>query len=251
MPTRDLANKRVQVILGPASMVANLQAPTAAECAALLHASAAIRWNGLDFGMQATDKVDDRSLDDDASAQLRGFTQYGGGVPLFWPKVTDTGSVLRQAYNVLKTQGTDLAWIERIGWGSTSDEVVAGDNVNTYLITTDGFKPDTEGDGGYAYLLTMLAKGIAFPWTIVAGNAPQAVAIAGGATQALAAGAVALRRATYLGNDVTLRGTWRSSDETKVRVEKGIIIGVAAGTANVYCTFPGATESTAIAVTVA
>jgi hypothetical protein len=239
MPTRDLSNKRVQVVVGPANMVADLSAPKESELALMLHGSAAIRWNGLDFGVQASDKVDDRSLDDDASAQLRGFTQYGGGVPVFYPKITDTGSVLRRAYNLFKEQGTPLAWIERVGWKSTQDEIVAGDNVNTYLVTTDGFKPDTEGDGGYAYLLTMLAQGIAYPWTI------------GAATQALAVGAVALRQATYLGNDITLRAAWRSSDETVARVEKGIIVGVKAGTANVYATFPGATESTAIAVTVA
>lgn len=251
MATRDLSNKRIQVLVGPANMVADPSAPTETECTALLHLSAAVRWNGLDFGMQASDKVDDRSLDDDASAQLRGFAQYGGGVPIFFPKITDTGSVLRQGYNLLKQQGTDLVWIERIGWGSTQDEVVAGDNVNSYIITTDGFKPDTEGDGGYAYLLTMLAKGIAFPWTIVAPTAPAKVTIDGAATRNVAVDGASLLRAHYLGNDVTKRATWRTTDGTKVRVEKGILVGEAAGASNVFASFPGALESDPLAVTAA
>ena len=250
MPTRDLSNKRITIGVGPASAVADLSAPTQTEARALLMASPAVRWDGLDFGAQASDKIDDRSLDDDATAQLRGFPQFGGGVPLFFPKVTDQSSKLRQAYNLLKDQGTDIVWLERIGWADTKDQFTAGDNVNTYLLTTDGFKPDTEGDGGYAYILTMLARGITYPWTIIAADSPAAVAISGGGTQALAVGAVALRRATYQGNDVTLRATWTSSNEAVARVEHGIIIGVSAGTANIVAKFPGGTNSTAVAVTV-
>lgn len=249
MPTRDLSNKRITVGLGLVSQVADPSAPTITECLTLLHASPAIRWNGLDFGVQASDKVDDRSLDDDASAQLRGFTQYGGGVPLFWPKATDTGSILRQAYNLLKVQGTDLIYVERVGWKSTSEEFAAYDDVNTYVITTDGFKPDTEGDGGYAYLLTMLAKGVAYPYTKIAPAAPTAVTITGTGTVAI--GGVKLLNATYGGDDITKRATWTSSDSTVVEVHGGILVGLKAGTANVIATFPGATASTALAVTVA
>lgn len=250
MPKRALSNKLIQVLVGPRSMVADPSAPTEAECASLLHISAAVRWNGLDFGMQASDKVDDRSLDDDASAQLRGFAQYGGGVPVFFPKITDTGSILRKAFTLFREQGTELIWIERVGWGTTSDEVVGGDNVNSYVIVTDGFKPDAEGDGGYAYILTMLAQGLAFPWTIVAENSPSPVTIDGAATRNVAVDGTTLLRAHYLGNDVTKRATWRSSDDTVVRVEKGILVGEKAGTATIYADFAGATE-TSLSVTAA
>lgn len=250
MPTRDLSNKRIQIGVGPLSAVLDPAAPTVTEAEALLHISPAVRWSGLAFGMQASQKLDDRSLDDDAAASLRGFPAFGGGVPVFYPKVTDTVSILRQAHTLLKTQGTDLIWIERVGFKSTSEEFAAGDNVNTYVVTTDGFNPDTSGNGGYAYILEMLARGIVHPWTIIAPASPVAVSVTGPATLTVAGGAVGLAKAVYQGNDITKRGQWRSSDESKLIVQHGVLIPIAAGSASVYCDFPGATESTALAVTV-
>jgi hypothetical protein len=251
MPTRDLSNKRIRVSVGLRSQVADLSCPLDTEIASLLHLSAAVRWNGLDFGMQASDKVDDRSLEDDASAQLRGFTQYGGGVPIFFPKRTDSGSVLRQAFTLLSQSATDLVWVERIGWGDVTDPIVAGDNVNVYAVTTDGFKPDTEGDGGYAYLLTMLARGESYPWTIVRDATPAPVTVTAVNGGSAAVGTAALLRATYRGNDVTKRAQWRSSDATKITVEGGVAVRRAAGAASIFASFPGATESAAQALTAA
>lgn len=249
MGSRDLSNKRITVGLGLVSQVVDPLAVTKTEANSLLRASAAIRWDGLDFGMQASDKIDDRSLDDDASAQLRGFAQYGGGVPVFWPKVIDTGSVLRKMFNLVKVQGTELVYVERVGFKDTSEAFDDYDDINSYVVTTDGFKPDTEGDGGYAYLLTMLAKGLAQPWGMIRPDVATAVSITG--TGTVAAGSVRLLRASYGGKDVTLRGDWRSSDEGVATVKKGVLVGVAAGTASIYASFPGATESTAFQVTVA
>lgn len=246
--TRDLSNKRITIGVGPLASVADPSAPTETEARGLLHLAPAIRWSGLAFGAQASQKVDDRSLDDDAAASLRGFPSFGGAVPLFYPKVIDTSSILRQAFNLLKDQGTDLIWVERVGFASTSEEFSAGDNVNTYVVTTDGFNPDTSGNGGYAYILEMLARGITYPWTIIANDIPTAVAIDGPAT--LATGAAGLAKATYLGNDITKRATWHSSDETVAVVHNGIIVGVGAGTASIFADFYGATESSALQVAV-
>lgn len=246
--TRDLSNKRITIGVGPLASVADPSAPTETEARGLLHLSPAVRWSGLAFGAQASQKIDDRSLDDDAAASLRGFPSFGGAVPLFWPKVIDTSSILRQAFNLLKDQGTDLIWVERVGFASTSEEFAAGDNVNTYVVTTDGFNPDTSGNGGYAYILEMLARGITYPWTILGTTVPTVVTVAGPA--ALAVGAVGLATATYLGNDITKRATWRSADETVAVVHNGVVVGVGAGTANIYADFHGATESTALAITV-
>lgn len=250
MPTRDLSNKRVTVAVGAANSIANLAQPSLIELAALLNVSPAIRWDGFDFNASASDQIDDRALDDDAAAQTRGFPQFGGAVPLFYPKKTDTTSILRQAFNLFKQDRASLIVVERVGFKSTNQAFAAGDNINVYRVQVDGFNPDTEGDGGYAYIVNLLPQGDIYPYTIVPAASPASVAIVGSATAALTAGAVTLRGATYQGNDITARATWASSDPTKAIVQNGRIKGVAAGTANITATFPGGTTSTAVAVTV-
>lgn len=248
MSTRDQGNGRVAVWLGTASAVADLAAPTAAELEAMLLVSEAIRWDGYDFGAQESDQIDDRSLADSGSAQLRGFAQFGGAVPFFYPRIEDTGTILRQAFNVLKTGRTDLILVERIGFKNWNEPAATGDDVNVYRVMNDGFNPDTEGDGGYAYIVNLLPKGDVYPWTKVAGGA---VAITGAATATLAVDGVELRGAEIGGDDVTARATWASSDDTVATVEAGVIVGRSPGTATITATFPGATDSTAVTVTVA
>jgi hypothetical protein len=254
--TRDLANKRIQICLAPLSSFANLDngyvTDLELQSNTVLKAAPAIRWDGLDFGMQASDQIDDRSLDDDGAAIIRGFAQFGGKMPAFFPKKLDSSSILRQVFNLVKTQGTELGLIERVGWLDRRAAFAAGQTVNIYKVMTDGFMPDTEGTGRYAYLQNMIPRGSVFPWSIVAnGTTPAAVAIAGAGTLALTVGNLALRRATYQGNDITSRATWVSSDPTVAKVDnRGIIEGIKAGTANITASYPGGTASTALAVTV-
>lgn len=254
MPTRDLGNRRIKVAIGLLSSIANKAAPTVTELNALLDVTEAVRWDGFDFGMDASDQIDDRSLADDAAATIRGFAQFGGGMPFFFPKVTDTGSILRQTFNLLKTQRTALVVVERIGYKDFTGAFAAGDNINVYAVMNDGYTPDTEGDGGYAYTMNLLSQGDVFPWTVAAPAAPVAVAIVGAATQALslAGTKVALRGATYQGNNVGPRCQWISSAPNVATVDThGVIVGISAGTANITASFPGATVSPPVAVTVA
>ncbi|MDF2915900.1 MAG: hypothetical protein K0S70_117 [Microbacterium sp.] len=248
MPTRDLSNKRVQLWLGLASGVTDFTKINATQINALLPCAPAVRWDGLDFGMQASDQEDDRSLDDDATETLRGFMQFGGGVPFFFPKATDTSSILRQAFNLVKTRGTELVLVERIGFVDRRTPAAAGDWVNLYKVMTDGYEPDTEGTGGYAYIQSLLPRGSVAPWIVVDAATPTAVTVAGGAVTG-AVGTLALRRATYEGNDVTRNAEWTSSNQAVARVTDGIIEIVGAGTANVTAKMPGSLASTAVTVT--
>jgi len=247
MPTRDQGNGRVAVFLGTASAVANLAAPTKAEIDAMLLVSEAIRWDGYDHGTQASDQIDDRSLADSGTAQLRGFAQFGGSVPFFYPKITDTGSILRQAFSLLKGGRTDLILIERIGFKDWNAPITAADDINVYRVMNDGFNPDTEGDGGYAYIVNLLPKGDVYPWTKVAGGT---LALVGTPTVSVAVGKPALRGAPVSGDNVTARAEWTSSDDTVATVDKGIIVGRKAGTATITPKFPGATGTAAVTVTV-
>jgi len=245
MPTRDLSNKRITIAIGAANAIADLSQPTAAELNAMLQASPAIRWDGLDFGAQSSDQVDDRSLDDNAAAVLRGFAQFGGAMPFFLPKVTDTASILRQVFNLVKVNRTQLVIAERVGFKSTNEAWAAGDNVNTYLVMVDGFAPDTEGTGGYAGLFNMIPQGTTYPWAKVKNSPADAITQIGGATISVATGAIALRGAALSGDVVTARAIWTSSDPTKARVlGNGIVQGVAAGSATITAAIPGATSLT-------
>ena len=252
MATRDLSNQRIQIWLGLKSAIANIDEGyvTESELAAMLMVAPAVRWDGLDFGMQASERIDDRSLDDGATATLRGFLQFGGGVPFFFPRANDTSSILRQVFDLVKVQGTELAMVERVGFVDRRVPGTAGDNVNIYSVMTDGYQPDTEGAGGYAYIQQMLPRGDAAPWSIVADDTPAAVTVTGGPVTGTA-GTLKLLRAAYLGNDITGRATWTSSDQDVAKVdERGIVELVAAGTANIVASYPGGTASTPVTVTV-
>jgi hypothetical protein len=245
MPTRDLANKRITIAIGAANAIADLSQPLDTELNAMLQASPAIRWDGLDFGAQASEQVDDRSLDDDAASVLRGFAQFGGAIPFFLPKVTDTTSILRQVFNLVKTNRTPLVIAERVGFKSTNQAWAAGDNVNTYLVMVDGFAPDTEGTGGYAGLFNMIPQGTTYPWAKVKAASPLVMTQIGGATITITGTAIALRGAALGGDVVTSRAIWTTSDATKAKiVGKGIVQGVAAGSATITASIPGATPIT-------
>lgn len=253
MPTRDLSNKRIKFGLGAANAIANILQPTLAECVALLDATAATRFDGFDLGMQESDQVDDRSLADEAAAVTRGFNQFGGAVPFFMPRASDSASILRQVWNLTKARNTELVLVERVGWKDASSAFAAGDVINAYRVITDGWTPDAEGaTGGLAYLLTMIPRGDSNPWFILPPATPVAVTITGGTTATLttAGSTVALREAIYQGHNITNRAIWSSSAPNIATVEDGIIIPVAAGTANITASYPGATASTAVAVTV-
>lgn len=252
MPTRDLANKRITTAFGPANGVADMTKPALAELQAFQPSSEAIRFDGFDFGGSESDEVDDRSLADDAGAVLRGFAQFGGAIPFFMPKLTDTGSILRRVWNVIKNTRTELLFWERVGFKDISQPLAAGDNVNISRIMTDSYNPDTEGDGGYAMIVNMLPKGDFLPWFVVPAATPAAITLVGAATASLVVGAVTLRGAKYQGNDITARATWTSSNSNVATVDAhGVIVAVAAGTATITPSYPGAATNSGIAVTVA
>lgn len=245
-----LANKRVTIWLASEASVTNLGFPLNTQVnTGMLNVSGAVRWDGTDFGIQESDQEDDRYLDDDASATTRGFSQFGGAVALGYPKPTDTTSIARQAYNLVKTQRTKLLAIVRIGPLNTAPLAV-GDFINTYRVMVDGFNPDTEGTGSYAYVINLLPQGDVYPYVLPSVAAPTAVTVTG--TGPTAVNGHALLRATYQGRDVTVGATWLTSSPTTVSVDnRGVVTGLAAGAYSITASFPGGTTSTPITGTIA
>lgn len=249
MPTRDISNRRIRVGIGPASAISDAHwaagFANSTELGTLLTAAPAIRWDGFDFAPEASDQVDDRSLDDDAASVLRGFFQAGGAIPFYFPKAIDQTSVLRDIFDLVSVRGTLLTIAVRVGWIDRRTAFGNGDNVSLFKVITDGFQPDTEGDGAYAYTVNMLPQGYIWPWTVVANPTPAAVVIP--ATLALGVGDLGLLAATYQSNDITNRAQWSSSDETLAKVDnRGIVEGIAAGAPVITATYPGGTADTCV-----
>lgn len=253
MPTRDLANKRIALFYGTENSVSNVDAPTKAEIDLMLFVTPSARFDGYELGMQASDRTDDRTLDDNAGAQLRSFDAFGGSVAHLWPKKKDKTSILRKTFDLLRAKNAVITAVERVGWKGGRDSIEPGDNVNLYVVTAGGFTPDTEGDGGYAYSVNLLPKGDVAAWVVVPADPAAALTATGGAlTVDLTVGKAALRGIKYLGNDITGRAEWSTSDGDIVSAAKGgVIFGLAEGTADVTVTYPGAAAPLVFTVTVA
>lgn len=244
MPTRDIANKRIALAIGASSAITDFDAPTATELNGMLNIQAAVRWDGYDFGTQASDRIDDRSLDDDAAAQIASFEQFGGGIPIFLPKVTDLSSIQRQAFNLLKVQRSIVSVATRVGFKSGRAAFAIGDNVSTFLAMVDGYTPDAEGQGGYAGIFPLLPQGTTFPWTKVAGGTLAAI---GSTTLTPEADDMLLLGVTDSFDVMTARATWTSDDPTVAVVHgPGIveIVGASTDTATITASFPGFTDET-------
>ena len=100
--------------------------------------------------------------------------------------------------------------------------------------------------------LKFLPQGDTAPWTIVAADAPAAIATDAVTSTSLsiADNKVALISATYQGNDITRRADWVSDNPSVAVVHQGVVVPVSAGTANITPSFPGAAAATPVPVTV-
>jgi hypothetical protein len=251
MPTRDLSNKRIYAALGTANSVIDLSKLTLLEAQAMQPAHEAIRFDGYDYGVAESDEVDDRSLADDAGAVLAGFAQFGGAIPFYVPKKADQGSVVKKVWLIIKKTRTELIFLERVGWKDNTLPLAAGDDVNVSRMMTDSYMPDTEGTGGYVYVINMLPKGDVYPWYILPSATPEPIVLVGAATAALTVGTATLRGAKYFTSDITGRATWTSSNPAVATVDQnGVIVGVSAGSATIVPSYPGAAVNAGIAVTV-
>src|SRR5690606_38511975 len=113
--TKINSNKNTLLALGPIDGVDSVLTPTLAEAQATTNVSEAVKWDGYDFNVEASDQDEDRALTDSATAATRGYENYGGSVAFFKPTVTDTSSVYRQARNLVAKPHVELFAIQRDG----------------------------------------------------------------------------------------------------------------------------------------
>ncbi|WP_406245798.1 hypothetical protein ACI7YT_12210 [Microbacterium sp. M] len=248
MPPKKIgSNKNTGVWIGPISAVASVLAPKLAELLTLTNVSEAVKWDGYDFGIQASEQDEDRALTDAAGAASRGYENFGGVIPFYSVTPGDNSSIYRQARNLVSTPHTELVIVTRDGYPASTPFAV-GQVVNVYHVITDA-NAELRGDKNRYYTIDFKNKGFVGVNRIIPSAVPTAVAVTGAAT--VAAGAVIQLKAVYEGNDITIGAQWVTEDETLAIVTKhGLVIGVAAGEVDIRATYPGSAAGAPKAITV-
>ena len=251
--TKFMANKRLTLAVGlvGANPFVTPSAPTVTEMNALKNVSAAARINGYTFGLQASAKTTDRSFADDPAAENRGFNAFGGDVPFYLPtNFADTSDLLQQVFTLVKSQGVGLWVATRLGAVNTAP-FAAGDFVNVYKVLTDGFQNEIAGNQGGVSMIVFLPQGEVYPLASVAPATAVPLVLSGFPTAA-SIGKPLWGVVTYQGVNVTADCSYLSSDTSKLIAsgDESVFLAVAAGSATITASFPGATSTVSPAITI-
>lgn len=225
----------------------NWEAPTAAEINACLDISDSISWNDFDFGLQASNTIDDPAITAIGKVSDRGAAQFGGGLSFYYPGAFgDASNDYSLTYDALDQPRTRGFLVIRIDGTETSATAQTGDLVHVFRVMTDGYAESITGEEAFRYTITFLSQGDLAVRTVVGGGSvvtPSTLAVAVGASEALTA--------TVGGRKYTNGVKWSTSDATKATVSSaGIVTGVAAGSATITATYEatGGTDTTAVTV---
>lgn len=233
---------------------ANWQQPTATELNAgtALDVSDSISWNDFDFGLQASNTIDDPAITAIGKVSDRGAEQFGGGVSFYYPGAFgDVSNAYANTYDAMDQPRTLGYLVIRVdGDNAGSPAAAAGDLVSVYKVMTDGYAEVITGEEAFRYTITFLPQGDLAVRTVVKGGSASAVVVTP-STLASAAGDFDAAVATVGGRVYTNGVKWTSSDSSKASVSSaGIITSVAAGTATITATFEatGATDTCEVTV---
>lgn len=221
--------------------------PTAAEINACLDISDSISWNDFDFGLQASNTIDDPAITAIGKVSDRGAAQFGGGMSFYYPGAfDDAGNEYSLTYDALDAPRTAGYVVLRIDGEESSTSAANGDLVHVFKVLTDGYAESIVGEEAFRYTVTFLPQGDLAVRTVVGGGA---VVIA--STLAVTVGDSEPLTATVGGRNYTNGVMWSSSDSTKASVSTGgVVTGVAAGSATITATYEadGTTDTCAVTV---
>lgn len=80
------ADQNISVAYGLSNAIANVNTPTAAELNAMLRVEPTLSWQDWDFGIQASETVNEPSFADPSNYTDFGAASYGGSASHFYPK---------------------------------------------------------------------------------------------------------------------------------------------------------------------
>jgi len=246
-----LANGHVGWLAGPDSALSDSSwqsGPTKAELTTLINYSDGLKATS-NFAVNNSTSVEDRSWADQAGAKARGYAQASGAVEPYTPGRGDTTSDIANAYNAFGTPRTKLALVQRFVTEST-DALNSGDEISIFHVMTDDRKHN-KTDASTSLASTLLLQDDLFINYIVPSTVPNPVTVTPSGALAVSMGTPKFLKASYEGRNVTVGAQWTSSDENIFKVTAhGVIVPIAAGTANLTVNLPGAAAGSAIAVTV-
>lgn len=250
MNKRVLTNKNYGWFFAPVAAVNDITAITEAEAAQFKNITDAAKLDGTNFNTKPSLSADDRSFADAAGAKARGNGDFGGSFAGFKAAADDTSSSYYEAEAGIKPAGSEFILLARPVESATAP-LAAGDEYSAWRVLTDA-PGDVRGDSSYSWTADLLPQSEMAIRGIIAPNAPAtvSVAVAAGATSG-AVGSVVRLKATYQGKTVTVGAKWTSSDPSIASItEHGIVERHAVGEASMVASFPGATPSAPLAITV-
>lgn len=215
--------------------------PTAAEINACLDISDSISWNDFDFGLQASNTIDDPAITAIGKVSDRGAAQFGGGMSFYYPGAfDDAGNEYSLTYDALDAPRTAGYVVIRIDGEEQSTSAATGDLVHVFKVLTDGYAESIVGEEAFRYTVTFLPQGDLAVRTVVGSG----TVVVTPATLTLAAGASAPLATTVGGRNYTNGVTYTSSDPAAATVSTGgVVTAITTATVTITATYE-ATGST-------
>ena len=248
MGTKVKSNKNVAFHAGASTAFAKIDSQTLAELEGLGNYSEALKWDGFDIAIQASEQDEDRALTDAAGAASRGYEQYGGAVSAFHPVPGDTSSVYRRLLNLIGALHTEIVATIRPGIPA-STPWAAGQVYTAFGLIVDAPRHQ-RGDKNRFYTRNLKAKSGVGVNRIVPSLVPSKVTTTP-PSPSVAVGKSAQLRSVYEGRNITVGAVYRVADESVAVVTKhGKIIGLKAGSTTVTATYPGSAAGTPVTITV-
>lgn len=235
--------------------------PTAAEVNAGRIITDDISWNDWDFGIQASNTINDPSLAAKSNVSDRGAIQYGGSCSLYLPgDLTDASNHHKVTYDLLAAPRT-IGYISIQIDGELSENNVAtytgglvqtaavGDLISIYKVETAGYSHAITGEEAFRETISFLPQGEAYVDVVVA-TTNVVVTTPATLTVDISDGDRGVLTTTVNGRPFTRGVRYTTSDATKATVsQNGIVTPIAAGAATITATYGSATDTVAVTVT--
>jgi hypothetical protein len=222
----------------PENGFANYKYPTVAELNAGLELEAVTIWDNFEVGAQASETSDIIPIKAKAVSTRRAAANFGGS-----------------AFKEINTPGYLVTSIDgEIGEANQPDSdftFANGDYVSVYKVITDEWEDMITGEEAFYYTRQFLKYGALAVYTVAGTGAP--VISSTPTTIASSVGDLDFITTTLNGREWTRGVVYSSSDETVATVSAtGVVKSLAAGSATITATLPGASVSTTdtVAVTV-
>lgn len=176
--TRYPVSGSIRIWWMPTNGAANWKAPTEAEMSTAIDISDAVSWNDKDFGVQASNTVDDPAITAIGNTQNRGAAQYGGSLSFYYPgEFNDPTNLYSDVFDAMRLPGTQGYLYVRVdglqlgvdtGTAAQPGRLAkAGDLINAFRVESGGYTENITGEEAFRYTVSFLPKGQVYTFAVV------------------------------------------------------------------------------------